>query len=168
LIAAAKLATDNSVHRTITQWGIPGIRALNVPRLRAVRCRLRFVQARAKKSNGEKAMQSSMQAFALLLPSLPLFAVYLVGLIYSSTKLGQCRRVATLGMTGFALLLAARIVSTGGNLMTLPQYRGSMTIQELTGRLAMLNLVATLLILAGTIVLIVALFADRDKKPALG
>jgi hypothetical protein len=109
-----------------------------------------------------------MQVFALLLPSLPLLAVYLVGIIYSSTKVAECRRVATLGITGFALLLVGRAVSAGGNLMTLPQYRGSMSIQELTGRLTMLNLVATLLVLTGTIVLMVALFTDRDEKAALG
>ncbi len=111
-------------------------------------------------------MSSTMQALTLLMPSVPLLVVYLIGIIFSAFKLAQYRRAATLGIGGFGFLLVGRAVSAGGNLMTLPAYRGSMPIAELAGRIAMLNLLATVLVLAGTILLMLAIFADRDRKPS--
>lgn len=113
-------------------------------------------------------MESSMQALAALFPAVPLLAVYLVGVIFSSSKMGPHRRAATLGMTGFGCLLIARMIGAGGTLMLLPAYRGSTPLTQLTGRLATINLAATLLSVGGTIVLMIALFVDREKKPAIG
>ncbi len=113
-------------------------------------------------------MDSLLPAFLLLLPSLPLTIVYLVGIIFSSTKIGLYRRAAAMGLTGFIGLLLGQMVHAGGTLMTLPAYRGEMPIRELGIRLAAINLAGTMLTLAGTILLLLALFADRDTKQPVG
>jgi hypothetical protein len=67
-------------------------------------------------------------------------------------------------MAGFGGLLLGQLLRIGGTLMTLPAYRGSTPIHELGTRLALINLVGTTVILGGTIVLLLAIFADRDKR----
>ncbi len=112
-------------------------------------------------------MASSMQIFALLLPSFPLIAIYLVGVIFSSSKLGECRKAALLAMTGFGILLLGQLIRTGSNLMVLPAYRDSMSSPELANRLTALSLLGMFVTVAGTIFVLIAIFADRDKKPGI-
>ena len=109
-------------------------------------------------------MDSLLPAFFLLLPSLPLVIVYIVGIVISATKMGSYRKVAVLAMVGFGGLLLGQLIRSGGSLMTLPAYRGSTPIHELGARLALINLAGTTVILGGTIVLLLAVFADRGKK----
>jgi hypothetical protein len=64
--------------------------------------------------------------------------------------------------------LAGQLIHASSNLTVLPAYRRSMPMRDLASRLATLNLAATMLILAGTILLMVAIFSDRDRKRAVG
>jgi hypothetical protein len=105
----------------------------------------------------------SLSLVVVLLPSLPLVAIYLVGLILSSTKLRLYRRAATLGMVGFGLLLLAQLIRASNSLMTLPDFRGSMSARELGMRFAVTGWVSTALALTGMILLLLAIFADRPK-----
>jgi hypothetical protein len=109
-------------------------------------------------------MDSLLPTLFLLLPSLPLVIVYIVGIVISATKMVSYRKAAALAMAGFGGLLLGQLIRIGGTLMTLPAYRGSTPIHELGARLALISLVGTMVILGGTIVLLLAIFADRDKK----
>jgi uncharacterized membrane protein len=102
----------------------------------------------------------------MLLPSMPLVIVYLVGIIFSATKMRLHRKAAALAMAGFGALLLSILVHASGTLMTLPAYRGSLSLSELGVRLAVINLAGVVLTLAGTIILLLAIFADRDRKAA--
>ena len=109
-------------------------------------------------------MDSMLPAFLLLLPAVPMVLVYLVGIIFSTAKLGAYHRAAMLGLTGFGALLIGQLVRASGTLLTLPQNRGTMTVAELGARLGSINLVGTMLALAGTILVMLAIFADRNQK----
>jgi hypothetical protein len=111
-----------------------------------------------------RIMDSLPPAFFLLLPYLPLVIVYVVGIVISSTNLRRHRRAAALGMAGFGGLLLGQLIRVSATVMTLPAYRGSTPIHELSTRLTLINIVGTLAIVAGTIVLLLAIFAGRDKK----
>lgn len=109
-------------------------------------------------------MDSMMPAFLMMLPAIPLALVYLIGIVFSAAKLSVYHRAAMLGITGFGALLLGQLVRAGGTLLTLPQNRGTMPVTELARRLASISLVGALLTLAGTILVLLAIFADRDKK----
>ena len=109
---------------------------------------------------------SAAASFLLILPSLPLMLVYLVGIIFSATKVRLYRRAAVLALVGFGSLLLSTLVHASATLMTLPAYRGSMALSELGVRLALINLVTVVLTLGGTILVLLAIFADRDKRLA--
>ena len=112
-------------------------------------------------------MDSSAAArFFLLLPSMPLVLVYLVGIIFSATKMRLYRKAAALALAGFGALLLSTLVHASGTLMTLPAYRDNLSLSELGTRLAMINLAGVVLTLAGTIILLLAIFAGRDRNPA--
>src|SRR3954471_15726196 len=96
-------------------------------------------------------MESSAAAsFVVLLPSLPLMVVYLVGIIFSATKMRLYRKAAVLAVVGFGALLLSTLVHAGGTLMTLPAYRSGMALSELAVRLALINLATVVLTLGGT------------------
>lgn len=109
-------------------------------------------------------MDSLQPAFFLILPSLPIMIVYIVGIILSATKLGRYRPAATLAMSGFACLLVGQLIRIASTLMTLPAFRGSTSMHELSTRLTIFNLIATAIVLGGTILLLLAIFAGRDRR----
>jgi hypothetical protein len=109
-------------------------------------------------------MNSLPSALVVLLPSLPLIIVYLVGIILSSTKLRLYRKAAALGVAGFGCLLLGQLVRLGSTLVTLSNLRDSIPTRELRTWLTAINYAATALTLAGAILLLLAIFADRDKQ----
>jgi len=109
---------------------------------------------------------SAAASFLVLLPSLPLMLVYLVGIIFSATRMRLYRKAAVLAVVGFGAMLLSSLVHASGTLMTLPAYRGGMALSELGVRLALINLVTVVLTLGGTIIVLLAIFAGRDGKSA--
>src|SRR5262245_55278603 len=109
-------------------------------------------------------MDSLLPAFSMLLPSVPLVIVHVIGIIISATKMGQYRKAAALGMAGFSGLLLAQLIRAAGPLRTLPAYRDSMSVRELSTWFMITGLITTVLTLGGIILLLLAIFADRNKK----
>ena len=109
-------------------------------------------------------MESFAPAFILLLPSAPLVLVYVVGAIFALVKLRTWPKAATFALIGFLGDLVAQLMHAGSLLMTLPAYRGTLTIAELGSRLAAINLLATVLTVAATVMLLIAIFTDRETK----
>ena len=111
-------------------------------------------------------MDSMAPVLAVLAPGVPFVVVYLIGIILSAMKMSVYRRAASLALGGFIGLLLGQLVRVHGTLLMLPANRGSTPLRELATQLAMINLLGVLLALGGTILLLLAIFADRDKRPA--
>ena len=105
----------------------------------------------------------SQRELLLIAPLVPIAIVYIIGLVISATKLGLHRKAATLAMAGFACLLVGQLARIAGAAMTFPAFRGSASIRELSTRLTVMNLFATAIFLGGTILLLLAIFAGRDR-----
>jgi hypothetical protein len=106
----------------------------------------------------------SLREFSLFIPSGCLAIVYVVGLVISATKMGLYRKAAGLAVGGFATMLVGQLARIAATVMTLPSFRGSTSIRDLGFRLTVINLTATALILAGTILLLLAIFAGRSPE----
>jgi len=109
-------------------------------------------------------MDELLPAFSILLPSVPLVIVHVIGIIISAAKLGRYRKAAALAMAGFGGLLLSQLVRAANTIMTLPPYRGSMSARELGARFMITSIITMMLTLGGMILLLLAIFADRDKK----
>jgi hypothetical protein len=107
-------------------------------------------------------MDSQLAAFFLLLPSAPLVLVYAIGIIVALLKMGLHRKASAFALAGFAGLLLSTLIRASGNLMTLPAYRGGLSITELGSRLAAINYLATALTVAAMVLLILAIFTGRE------
>jgi hypothetical protein len=112
-------------------------------------------------------MESLPAALFLLLPSAPLVVVYAAGIIVASVNMGDYRKASVFALTGFVGLLLGALIRAGGTLMTLPEYRGDMPVRELAIRLAAINYLATFLTIVATVLLMVAIFTDRERPEGL-
>jgi hypothetical protein len=110
-------------------------------------------------------MDSLVTLGLLTLPSAPITVLYLIGIIMAATKMHLYRRAAVLALVGFVLLLLSGLSRIGVAMMTLPDSLGAHSRSEIAGHIALLNLGTALLTLVGMILLLLAIFADRDKKP---
>lgn len=102
-------------------------------------------------------------AFFMLLPATPIVLVYLAGIIVALINANRHRKPAMFALAGFIALLVAAIIRAGSTVMTLPGYRGDLSIRDLGMRLAAINMVATAVTIGGTILILVAIFAGREK-----
>jgi hypothetical protein len=112
-------------------------------------------------------MESLPAAFFLLLPSAPLVLVYATGIIVALLKMGKYRNASAFALTGFVGLLLGALIRAAGTLMTLPEYRGDMPVMQLAIRLAATNYLATLLTVAAMVLLMVAIFTERERPEGL-
>ncbi len=112
-------------------------------------------------------MESWLAAFFLLLPSAPLVLVYVAGIILALLKMGDCRKASAFALAGFVGLLLGALIRAASLVMALPQYRGDMPVRELGVRLAWTNYMATFLTAAAMVLLIVAIFTDRERPEGL-
>jgi hypothetical protein len=110
-------------------------------------------------------MDSSTAALFLLLPSVPLVLVYAAGIIAALLNMVAYRKASTFALTGFIGLLLTVLIRGTATLMTLPEFHGNMPINELSIRIGTINILATLLTVAAMVLLIVAIFTDRDRQP---
>ncbi len=99
-----------------------------------------------------------------LLPHLPLFVVYLVGLALAASYAASLRTAALMAGIGFAFLIASWLVGSGTQywLATMPrdQIRASM------GLVGLLTWLREGTALAGTIFLLIAIFTRRGESRA--
>jgi formate hydrogenlyase subunit 3/multisubunit Na+/H+ antiporter MnhD subunit len=109
-------------------------------------------------------MESNTAALFMLLPSAPIVLVYLAGIIVALVNASRYRKPAMYALAGFIALLLAAMVRAAATVLTLPEYRGNLSIQELGVRLASINLGASALTIAGTVLVLLAVFADRSEK----
>ena len=101
---------------------------------------------------------------AILAPSVPSVLVYLIGAVLAVIKLPVHRQSSACALTGFVLLLLGRCVGSYSTLMTLPSFRGQLTIAQLAPRIALLNLLVTFLTVAGMVFILLAIFSDREPR----
>lgn len=106
-------------------------------------------------------METILQTLAVLLPSLPLYLVWIVGIVLAVIYRRRDQRVAILAAVALLLFLALDI---GDRVMTiavptLMQGRGFETVSLL---LTATNIVSTLVSAGAWIMVLVAIFAGRD------
>jgi formate hydrogenlyase subunit 3/multisubunit Na+/H+ antiporter MnhD subunit len=116
---------------------------------------------------GIATMESLPAAFFLLLPAAPLVLVYAAGIIVALLKKADYPMASAFALTGFSGLLMGTLIRGTATLMTLPEYRGDMSITELGIQLAAINFLATFLTVAATVFLIVAIFTGRERSEGL-
>jgi hypothetical protein len=73
------------------------------------------------------------------------------------------RKASTFALTGFVGLLLTVLIRGTATLMTLPEFRGNMPVNELSIRIGTINILATLLTVAAMVLLMVAIFTDRER-----
>jgi hypothetical protein len=112
-------------------------------------------------------MEPLPAALVLLLPAAPLALVYAAGIIVALLMMGTYRKASAYALTGFVGLLLATLIRAAATLMTLPEYRGGLSIVELGSRLAAINYLATALTVAAVVFLMVAIFTDRERPEGL-
>jgi hypothetical protein len=126
------------------------------------------VRGASARTRGDSNNGSSLPAaLFLLLPAAPLVLVYAVGIILALLMMGTYRKASAFALTGFVGLLLATLIRAAGTLMTLPEYRGDMPVRELATRLAAINYLATFVVVAATVFLMVAIFTDRERSEGL-
>ena len=108
-------------------------------------------------------MESAAVLFLVLLPYVPFVLVYAAGIIVSLAMIGRYRKVSALALTGFVGLSLGTLIRAATAVMALPQYRGDTPIREFAIWVSTTSLIATLLMFAATVFLIVAVFIDRGK-----
>jgi hypothetical protein len=109
----------------------------------------------------------SPAALLLLLPAAPLMLAYAAGIIVALVHIGDYPKASAFALAGFVGLLFSALVRAAGTLMTLPEYRGSMTVRELATQLAAINYLATFLAVAAMVLLMLAIFTDRERREGL-
>jgi hypothetical protein len=92
---------------------------------------------------------------------------YVAGIILALVNMGDYRQASAFALTGFVGLLLGALIRAAGPLMTLPQYRGDMPASELAIRLTVTNYMATFLTAAAMVLLIAAIFTDRERPEGL-
>jgi formate hydrogenlyase subunit 3/multisubunit Na+/H+ antiporter MnhD subunit len=90
--------------------------------------------------------------------------VYAAGIIVALLKRGDYPMASAFALTGFGGLLLGALIRAVATLMTLPEYRGDMSLRELGIQLAAINFLATFLTVAATVFLIVAIFTGRECR----
>lgn len=108
-------------------------------------------------------MEWTPRDLLVMIPSLPIAIVYLIGLVISATKLGQHRKAAGLAVAGFATLLLGQLGRIASSTVMLSP-RSGMSTRDLGIRLMAINLTSTMMILGGTVLLLLAIFAGRGPE----
>lgn len=111
-------------------------------------------------------MQQTIIA-SLLAPAVPVVLIYLAGVVVAAVRFSAHPRVSALSITGFGLLLVGRVIAAGTSIMSLPQFRGDVSYQQLAVKLGLLNLATIALTCIGMVFVVLAVFSDRGSEQQL-
>lgn len=106
-------------------------------------------------------MDFAIPLLTTLLPALPLYLIWIVGIVLAVIYRGRDRRVTILTAVALLLFLALDI---GGRVMTIatPTLMQGQGVETVSMLLAATNILSTLVSAGAWIMVLVAIFAGRD------
>lgn len=106
-------------------------------------------------------MEFAIPLLTTLIPALPLYLIWIVGIVLAVIHRGRDRRVAILTAVALLLFLALDI---GNRVMTIaaPTLMQERSFETVSMLLAAMNILSTLVSAGAWIMVLVAIFAGRD------
>ena len=103
---------------------------------------------------------------AVWIPSLPLVVVFVAGIVLATVRLKSHRRALLFTQIGLGALILRSVVAVFSQMMVMRLRETHGSLRETAETLAAINIASYVLMFAGLLFLIVAVFADRAVTAA--